>query len=58
MRKLFNINKERSGYRRIHSSLKKARIIVSEKIASRIMNEKHLIVKNTRKQKYNFIRVK
>ena len=53
IKELFDINKERYGYRRIHCLLKKSGVVVSEKIVRRIMNDAQLIVKSTRKRKYN-----
>ena len=50
---IFELNKERYGYRRIHCILRKDGIIVSEKIVRRIMNEEQLIVKTTQKRRYN-----
>ena len=50
---LFVHNKERYGYRRIHCLLKREGIIVSEKVVRRIMNEEQLLVKTTKKRKYN-----
>ena len=50
---LFVYNKERYGYRRIHCLLKRDGIIVSEKVVRRIMNDEQLIVKTTKKRKYN-----
>ena len=50
---LFNENKHRYGYRRIHALLKRENIIISEKIIRRIMNEEHLTVKIKKTHKYN-----
>lgn len=50
---LFVRNKERYGYRRIHCLLKRDGIIVSEKVVRRIMNDEQLIVKTTKKRRYN-----
>lgn len=50
---IFAKNKARYGYRRIHCSLKKYGIIVSEKIVRRIMIEEHLTVKISKRRKYN-----
>lgn len=50
---LFNENKHRYGYRRIHALLKRENIIISEKIVRRIMNEEHLTVKIKKTHKYN-----
>lgn len=49
---LFNENKKRYGYRRIHALLKREGIIISEKIVRRIMNEKGLVVKVKKHRKY------
>lgn len=53
IKELFNLNKERYGYRRIHCLLRNDGIIVSEKVVRRIMRDEHLIVKTTQKRKYN-----
>ena len=53
IKELFAYNKERYGYRRIHCLLKREGIIVSEKVVRRIMNDEQLIVKTTKKRKYN-----
>lgn len=53
IKELFDINKERYGYRRIHCLLKKNGIIVSEKVVRRIMSDEQLIVKSSKKRKYN-----
>lgn len=50
---LLNENKHRYGYRRIHALLKRANIIISEKIVRRIMKEEHLTVKIKKTHKYN-----
>lgn len=50
---LFAINKARYGYRRIHCSLKNEGVVVSEKIVRRIMAEEELLVKTTKRRKYN-----
>ena len=49
---LLNENKHRYGYRRIHALLKRANIIISEKIVRRIMKEEHLTVKIKKTHKY------
>ena len=53
IKELFDINKARYGYRRIHCLLKKNGIIVSEKVVRRIMSDEQLVVKSTKKRKYN-----
>ena len=53
IKEIFITNKERYGYRRIHCLLKKSGITVSEKVVRRIMNDEQLIVKTTKKRKYN-----
>ena len=50
---IFAINKARYGYRRIHCSLKNEGIVVSEKIVRRIMVEEQLLVKTSKRRKYN-----
>ena len=50
---IFNKNKKRYGYRRIHMVLKTEGFIVSEKIVRRIMREEHLKVNRARQRKYN-----
>ena len=50
---IFEKNKARYGYRRIHCSLKNEGVIVSEKIVRRIMTEEQLLVKITKRRKYN-----
>src|SRR5699024_5973690 len=49
---IFEKNKRRYGYRRIHASLKKMDVIVSEKIVRRIMSEEDLRVKSIKIRKY------
>ncbi|MBR6013963.1 MAG: IS3 family transposase [Selenomonadaceae bacterium] len=49
---LFEENKSRYGYRRIHALLVKERIRVSEKIVRRLMREEKLEVKIKRTRKY------
>ncbi|WP_242949124.1 IS3 family transposase [Acetitomaculum ruminis] len=53
IKNLFNENKARYGYRRIHALLKRKGIIVSKKIVRRIMKEEELIVKIKKTGKYN-----
>lgn len=50
---IFNKNKKRYGYRRIHAELAKTGIRASEKIVRRIMNEEDLKVKIRKTRKYN-----
>ena len=50
---LFNENKGRYGYRRIHALLKKENIIVSEKIVRQIMRDNNLVVKVRKAKKYS-----
>lgn len=53
IKELFTSNKERYGYRRIHCLLKQHGMLISEKVVRRIMNEEQLIVRPTKKRKYN-----
>ena len=53
IKKLFDDNNCRYGYRRIHALLKRKGIIISEKIVRRIMKEESLIVKVKKTGKYN-----
>lgn len=53
IKKLFEENKKRYGYRRIHALLKREGIIISEKIVRRIMHEENLVVKTKKVAKYN-----
>lgn len=50
---LFTENKNRYGYRRIHTLLKRENLIVSEKIVFRIIVEEDLVIKVKRTAKYN-----
>ena len=50
---LFNENKGRYGYRRIHALLKKEGIILSEKVIRRIMKEEKLIIKRKMSRRYS-----
>ncbi len=50
---LFNENKRCYGYRRIHGSLKREGITVSEKIVRRIMQEEDLVIKTRKRKNYN-----
>ena len=53
IRNLFDENKKRYGYRRIHALLKRKGITVSEKIIRRIMKDEGLVVKVKRTGKYS-----
>lgn len=53
IKELFNENKSRYAYRRIHALLRREAIIVSEKIVRRIIKEENLMVKVKRTAKYN-----
>ena len=53
VKELFIENKERYGYRRIHCLLRNNGIIVSEKVVRRIMKDEQLIVKTSKRRKYN-----
>lgn len=53
IRNLFEENKRRYGYRRIHALLKREGIIVSEKIVRRIMKDEGLVVKVKKTGKYS-----
>ena len=53
IRGVFDESSSRYGYRRIHSSLKKEKMTVSEKVIRRIMREDELIVPNIKRKKYN-----
>ncbi len=53
IKELFVNNKERYGYRRIHCLLRNNGIIVSEKVIRRIMKDEQLIVKTSKRRKYN-----
>ena len=53
IKNLFDENKKRYGYRRIHALLKRKGIIVLEKIIRRIMKDEGLIVKVKRTGKYS-----
>lgn len=50
---IFEENKRRYGYRRIHATLKNVGIILSEKIVRRIMQEENLVSKTIKIKKYN-----
>ncbi|NLJ17551.1 IS3 family transposase [Globicatella sulfidifaciens] len=50
---IFERNKRRYGYRRLHASLKNSGILLSEKVVRRIMREETLIVKTIKMRKYN-----
>lgn len=49
----FHENSGRYGYRRIHALLRREGNTISEKVVRRIMTEEGLIVRTTRKRKYN-----
>jgi len=51
--KLFEENKKRYGYRRIHALLLREGTRISEKVVRRIMSESNLIVASKRKRKYS-----
>ena len=53
VKNLFDANKGRYGYRRIHCLLKNEGLIVSEKVIRRVMQEEGLIVLSLRRRKYN-----
>lgn len=53
IKKLFEDNKSRYGYRRIHCLLKQDKFFVSEKIVRRIMKEENLHVISKKKRSYN-----
>lgn len=53
IKELFEANRRRYGYRRIHALLKREGITVSEKTIRRIMKKEHLVVRITRCRKYN-----
>lgn len=50
---IFDENKKRYGYRRIHIELKKIGWKISEKIVRRIMKEEHLEVRITKRKRYS-----
>lgn len=53
VRELFEMNKERFGYRRIHALLRNQGITTSEKVIRRIMKDGNLTVKVRKTQRYN-----
>lgn len=53
IRKIFSKAKSCYGYRRIHASLKRSGIIVSEKVVRRIMKEEELAVRRKKSKKFN-----
>lgn len=53
VKKAFNGSSSRYGYRRIHSVIKSAGTVISEKVIRRIMKEEQLIVPGIRRRKYN-----
>ena len=52
VRTIFDENYRRYGYRRIHASLRKLGVRVSEKVIRRIMRDENLIVPIKKKRKY------
>lgn len=50
---VFDNSSSRYDYRRIHSSLKGEKIIVSEKVVRRIIKEDNLIVLSIKRKNYN-----
>lgn len=50
---IFEKNKRRYGYRRIHATLKNIGITISEKVVRRIMREEKLVAKTIQMRKYN-----
>ena len=53
VKKAFNGSSSRYGYRRIHSVIKSAGTVISEKVIRRIMKEEQLIVPSIRRRKFN-----
>lgn len=53
IKNIFDESSSRYGYRRIHSVLKTAGDIVSEKVIRKIMNEEKLIVPNIKRKRYS-----
>lgn len=53
IKKLFDENCARYGYRRIHGLLSRENIILSEKVVRRIMSEENLIVYQKKSRKFN-----
>lgn len=56
IRKIYYDNNACYGYRRVHATLKKDMIIVSEKVVRRLMKEDGLCPRIKRKQKYSSYR--
>jgi len=50
---IFNANDARYGYHRLHAEMKNVGVLLSEKVARRLMREDNLFVKMTRKNKYS-----
>lgn len=50
---IFNESSSRYGYRRIHSVMKSAGKIISEKVIRRIMKEEELVIPSSKCKKYN-----
>lgn len=53
IKRIFNENCGRYGYRRIHVELQRRSVILSEKVIRRIMKEEHLTVSSIKKKKYS-----
>lgn len=52
IKQLFEANKSRYGYRRIHCLLKNKEITISEKVVRRLMKDEELVAKTHKKRKY------
>ena len=50
--RIFDANKKRYGYRRVHMSLRREGILISEKIVRRIMVQEKLIVTAVKRRRY------
>lgn len=50
---VFEVNKKRYGYRRVHMQLRRDGLPVSEKIVRRIMAEEKLVVAGTKRRRYS-----
>jgi len=53
VKEAFSESSSRYGYRRIHSAVKSAGTVISEKVIRRIMKAEQLIVPNIKRKKYN-----
>lgn len=53
IRKIFSKTNSCYGYRRIHASLKRTGVVVSEKVIRRLMKEEDLTVRQKKSRKYN-----